>query len=392
MRFARAVARVPDVRLLGVVHTPPGGADAGLFHDLVRVTEPLSARDILEGVEVLKRRHGQPYRIVGILEALMVQLGQARAHFGVPGTRPEVAELFRDKARMKDALRAAGLPVAKSALIRSRADAEAFAAEAGFPMVVKPPAGMGSKSTHRVESLDDLLRVATAMGAGPGNPVLAEEFLRGREDSYETLVTGGEVRVESCSRYLPGCLEAVENPWIQWCCLLPRDLSDPVFDRCRTAGRAAIAALGLDNGMTHMEWFLTPKGEAIFGEVACRPGGAHLTDQMNYSHDIDLFREWARVAVHQRFEATAPRKYNTGIVFKRAQGRGRITRIEGLGAWLRDAGHWCVEERLLRPGTHRRDWKQTLLSDGHLMVRHPDWDEAYRLSFAAATGIKMYAE
>jgi hypothetical protein len=25
-------------------------------------------------------------------------------------------------------------------------------------------------------------------------------------------------------------------------------------------------------------------------------------------------------------------------------------------------------------------------------VRHPDWDEAYRLSFLAATGIKMYAE
>ena len=28
----------------------------------------------------------------------------------------------------------------------------------------------------------------------------------------------------------------------------------------------------------------------------------------------------------------------------------------------------------------------------HVVVRHPDWAEAYRLSFAAATGIKMYAE
>ncbi len=31
-------------------------------------------------------------------------------------------------------------------------------------------------------------------------------------------------------------------------------------------------------------------------------------------------------------------------------------------------------------------------SDGYLMVRHPDWDEAYRLSFLAATGIQMYAD
>jgi hypothetical protein len=87
-----------------------------------------------------------------------------------------------------------------------------------------------------------------------------------------------------------------------------------------------------------------------------------------------------------------PRKYNAGVIFKRAMGQGRITRIEGLGDWQRAAGQWAVEEQLLRPGTPRRNWKQTLLSDGHVMVRHPDWDEAYRLSFLAATGIRMYAE
>jgi hypothetical protein len=51
-----------------------------------------------------------------------------------------------------------------------------------------------------------------------------------------------------------------------------------------------------------------------------------------------------------------------------------------------------VEDQLLRPGTHRRNWKQTLISDGHVLVRHPDWDEAKRMAFAAATGITLYAE
>src|SRR4051812_7547514 len=105
LRFARAVAKLDDVRLLGVVHTPPeaGSEDARLFHDIVRVTEPLSAKDVLDGVEVLRRRHGAPFRIVGILEALMVQMAQAREHFGVRGTSAKTADLFRDKARMKDA-------------------------------------------------------------------------------------------------------------------------------------------------------------------------------------------------------------------------------------------------------------------------------------------------
>jgi biotin carboxylase len=150
MRFVRACARLPDVRLLGVVHTPPSGDDARLYHDIVRVTEPLSVQDVVDGCEVMRRRHGQPYRIVGILEALMEQLAVARERLDVPGTRPGVAELFRDKAKMKAALEAAGLPVARSRLVRDEAGAQKFAAEVGYPIVLKPPSGMGAKSTFRL--------------------------------------------------------------------------------------------------------------------------------------------------------------------------------------------------------------------------------------------------
>ncbi len=62
------------------------------------------------------------------------------------------------------------------------------------------------------------------------------------------------------------------------------------------------------------------------------------------------------------------------------------------GRQINDEFLTVVEEKLLRPGTPRRNWKHTLLSDGHVIVRHPDWDEAHRMSFAAATGIRMYAE
>ena len=148
----------------------------------------------------------------------------------------------------------------------------------------------------------------------------------------------------------------------------------------------------MDDGFTHMEWYLTPKGEAIFGEIGCRPGGACLVDQMNYTCDIDLFREWANVVCHRKFSSSTTRKYNAAIVFKRAMGEGRITRIEGLGDWLRACGPWVTEEKLLRPGTPRRNWKNTLLSDGYVHVRHPDYREAHRMAFAAATGIRMYAE
>ena len=68
----------------------------------------------------------------------------------------------------------------------------------------------------------------------------------------------------------------------------------------------------------------------MFGEIGCRPGGAHLVDQMNYTCDIDLFRESARAVCWHSFEASTHRKYNAAIIFKRALGQGKITRITGL--------------------------------------------------------------
>jgi biotin carboxylase len=156
-------------------------------------------------------------------------------------------------------------------------------------------------------------------------------------------------------------------------------------------GRNVLDALGMGDGFTHMEWFLKPNGEAVFGEIGCRPGGAHLVDQMNYTCDIDLFREWARVSCWHTFDAPTERKYNAAIVFKRALGQGRIHHVTGLDDYMRKFGRWVVEEELLPIGTPRRNWKQTLTSDGHIMVRHPDWDECHRMAFAAATDVTLYA-
>ena len=35
-------------------------------------------------------------------------------------------------------------------------------------------------------------------------------------------------------------------------------------------GEAVIAAMGFGSGFTHMEWYLTAGGEAVFGEIGAR--------------------------------------------------------------------------------------------------------------------------
>jgi biotin carboxylase len=367
MRFVRAAAKLPDVRLFGIVHTPPSGADANVYADFVRVTDPLATSDLIEATEVLRRRHGQPHRIIGILEAMMVQLAQARAHFGVEGTQPAVAELFRDKARMKEALRAAGLPVARSRLLRGPDDARSFAAEAGFPMVLKPPSGMGAKSTWRVNNEEELLRGVAGIGASAERPILAEEFLRGREFSFETITLGGQVRMESLSHYLPSCLEVLETPWIQWCCLLPREIAGREYDGARELAQGAVRALGLSDGMTHMEWFQRPDGSMVIGEIAQRPPGANISTMTGLAHGEDIFRAWVRAVVDGELDGAWERKYAVGSAFLRGMGHGRVAHVQGVHEVHQRIGPLVAEAKLPEPGAMKSDGYE---GDGYVIVRH----------------------
>jgi formate-dependent phosphoribosylglycinamide formyltransferase (GAR transformylase) len=368
-RFVRAVSKLSDVRLLGVVHTPPSGDDLRVYDDLVRIENPLETKSIIEGVGELQRRFGKVFRIVGILEAAMVQLAEVRSFFGVEGTGPRVAELFRDKSQMKAALAKAGLPVARNAILRSLHDAKAFAERVGFPLVLKPVQGMGAKSTFRIRNMGQLLSTANSLGVGHGHETLAEEFLRGREFSFETITVGGDVKLHSISHYLPTCLEAIENPWIQWCCLLPRDVSGREYDGARRLGWGAIEALGLRDGMTHMEWFQRPDGSLAIGEIAQRPPGANISLMTGLAHDFDPYRAWARAVIDGVFEAKTERKYAVGSAFLRGMGRGRVAQVTGIRETHEAIGKYIVEAKLPTLGAMKNESYE---GDGYVVVRDPD--------------------
>jgi len=369
MRFARAAARLEGVRLLGLVQEAPAGDDARLFQDVVRVGDGLDTQQLIAGARLLEQRHGKLHRVLGILEPLQVQLAEVRRALGVAGTTPETADLFRDKARMKDELRRHGLPCARHRLIRSWQDAEAFVAEVGLPLVIKPPAGVACKATWRVRTLEDLRGALLALHAGPDHPALAEEFLRGREFSFETITIVGEVRFTSFSHYYPAPLEVVENPWIKWVVLLPRVVEGPEWDDARALGMRAVKALGLDTGFTHMEWFRRDDGSLAIGEIAARPPGANIVLANGYAHDVDMYRAWARAVVDDAYDGPFERRYAVGVAFLRGIGHGRVLRVTGLDEVHRRVGHLTVEARLPSPGTPRSDSYE---GDGYVVVRAPD--------------------
>jgi D-alanine-D-alanine ligase-like ATP-grasp enzyme len=369
LRFIRAAAGLTDVRLLGIMQEAPPGDDATLFADIVLVRDGLDTGQLVEAARLLERRHGQIHRVLGILEVLQVQLGEIRRALGVVGTSPDTADLFRDKARMKDELGRHGLPCARHRLLHTWADAEAFVAEVGLPLVLKPPAGVACKATWRVRTVEELRAALVAIHAAPDNPALAEEMLTGREHSFETITIGGKVRFHSISRYYPTPLEVMETPWIQWVCVLPREITGPEWDDAVQLGVRAVTALGLDTGVTHMEWFRRGDGSLAIGEIAARPPGANIVRMMGLAHDVDLYRAWARAVVDDAFDGPFPRKYAVGCAYLRGVGRGRVLRVSGVERAQALVGRHVVEARLPQPGAPRNDSYE---GDGYVLVRDPD--------------------
>lgn len=368
-RFVRACARLQGIRLLGIVAKAPSGPQAALFHDLAFVQDPLDESELINAARLLERRHGQIHRIVGILEPLQVALAKARHVLGVPGPTPDVADLFRDKGRMKDELRRHGLPCARHKVITQFSDATSFVEEVGFPIVIKPTAGMGCKATWRIRNARELHEALQAIGASPQNPAIAEEFLKGREYSFETITIDGEVQFSSFTRYFPTPLEVFENPWIQWAVVHPRDITGPEFDDARQLGIRAVKALGLDTGFTHMEWFRRHDGTLAIGEIAARPPGAQIVVGNNYVHNHDFYFSWARAVIDNAFDGPFERHFSVGVAFLRGIGHGRVMGITGVDEANRAVGPLVVESHLPRPGSPRSDSYE---GDGFIILRHPD--------------------
>ncbi|KIG12986.1 nikkomycin biosynthesis domain protein [Enhygromyxa salina] len=397
LQFTRGLAEV-GAKVYGVGDSPRRALPASVkphLTDYLEVPRILDEDDVLERASAWLRGH-KVDRVLTNWEPTVLLAARMRERWGVPGMSVDAVTGFRDKQLMKERVAAAGVRVPKSERVTRQSTSDsgdsirAAASRIGLPLIIKPIAGAGSADTY---SCRDQAQLEAAIQVTRHVPDLSvEEYIEGEEFTYDTICVDGQPVYENVAQYLPKPLEARSQEWVSPVIITVRDLDQAKIQKGVALGRQVLKALGMGDGFTHMEWFYTPKGEAVFGEIGCRPGGARLVDQMNYTGDVDLFREWARACCWKSFEAPTARKYNCGIVFKRAKGRGRITRIDGLEAFKRAHRGHVIEDKLLRPGTPRRDWKATLVSDGYLMIRHPDWDTCKRMCFAAATNINMYAE
>lgn len=388
--FTRALA-CAGARVLGVSDQPESALPPEASHHLaayLRVPNLLDENAVVEAV----RPWTSPVRVDKVeclWEPGMLLAAHLREALGVEGMTVAETLPFRDKDRMKQVLNAAGVRTPRHARATTPDECRDAAQSIGFPLILKPISGAGSADTYRVDDAAQLEETLPRLAHLP--EVNVEEFIEGDEFTFDTVCVGGRVAYYSVTKYRPHPLIARTLEWVSPQIVMLRDVDSDEYTAGCEMGREVLRALNFDTGFTHMEWFRKPDGDVVFGEIACRPPGARSVDVMNYASDTDLFAGWAEAVVRGQFTQKVERRYNAVIIYKRAQGEGRIFRTEGLERLLAKYGEHIVLIDLLPLGSPRRNWRQTLLSDGYLIIRHPDLARALEIADAVGTDFQLYA-
>lgn len=372
VRFVKAFAEMPDIRLCLISQDAQEQLTPEIRHMVAaywQTGNALETRDIVNAFRGLEAQVGKIDRIVGAMEQIQVQLAEARAELGLGGMNVAVAKNFRDKATMKQVFHEGGVPCAKYRRVLSDKDAWDFANEIGFPLVLKPLAGAGAQSTYQVKDAESLAQALKSVAPNPHREAIIEEFITGDEYSFETVSIKGKAVWHSLTRYYPTPLEVMRNPWIQWCVVLPREIDDAKFDDIRAAGRKALEVLGIETGLTHLEWFRRRDGSVAISEVAARPPGAQIMTLNSLAHDKDFYAAWVRLRAFDEFEPPPERKFAVGAAFLRGQGAGRVKAIHGLGKVHEEIGDLVVEAKLPQIG---QPASISYEGEGYIIIRHPN--------------------
>ncbi len=333
-------------------------------------------------------------RLEATVEAHVMAAAHVRESLKIPGTTAKTAWLCRDKPAMKDAVRQAGIACAASARVTTRADARAFAKTTGYPLILKPIDGAGAAGATRCDDDHGLEAALTALQvfdtAGSSKAVAIEEFLTGHEGFYDTITIHGQVAVDFATHYYPNVLEAMRTRWISPQIVTTNRIEEKGYQELRAMGQKVIAALGIWNSPSHMEWFFGDKG-LKFSEIGCRPPGVGVWDVYCAANEFDIYRAWGEAIVHGAIQQRPSRKYAAGMIALRPDRDGTIRGYDGWEQIQREFGQWVLDHHLPSPGTRTQGVEAGYMANAWVRMRHPDYDELRRMLDRVGETVKVRA-
>ena len=282
-------------------------------------------------IEALDARHPLD-AVVAVDDQGVVVAARAGERLGFPHNPPAAVALTRDKAAMRDALAAAEVSQPRYARLADLDDLP----DVGWPRVVKPTNGSGSRGVLRADD-DAAARAAAHRVAAivEDAPLLVEQYVPGVEVAVEGLLDAGRLVVLAVFDK-PDPLEGptFEETIYVTPSRLPADRLAAVE---RVAGDAT-RALGLTEGPVHAELRVDDRGRAWLVEVAARSIGGLCARTLRLGAGISLEEVILRHALDLPLDDLTREAQASGVMMLPIPRAGVLRGVHGQDAARRVPG------------------------------------------------------
>lgn len=302
--------------------------DAIGFREKGIAREIISTIDIPAVVAAAKR-----HQVNGVMtlasDMPMRSVAAVALAMGVVGITEDTALKATNKAEMRKALFAHGVPVPRFFKVSSKEEFTDAIAQFSVPFIIKPADNSGSCGIFRMENARDMAAVLAAYEYSRqfsrGGDVVVEEYMDGPEVSVETLTVDGECHIiQITDKITTGAPHFVEMGHTQ-----PAHFDGATWERIADVAKAANRAIGITNGPSHTEIIVTAEGPKIV-ELGARLGGDCITTHLvPLSTGVDMVECCIRLALGEKPDIV-PKWHKGAAIRYFRQHAGTVSAIDGL--------------------------------------------------------------
>ena len=240
-------------------------------------------------------------RLVALEEFDVMTAALIREHLCLPGMSSSTAKTFRDKFRMAESARAAGVLVPEFVPLINNDDVGSFMERVPPPWIVKPRSDVSAIGIRKVNEANEVWDLMREMNERENlreraSYYLLAQFVPGEVFHVDSLVVGNRVLFAGVNHYGRPPLEVAHGGGAY----VSRSVAHRSADEkaLLSINARLLKGLGRDRGAAHAEFIKgNADGRFYFLEVAARVGGAYIAEVLEAASGLNLWREWARMEV-----------------------------------------------------------------------------------------------
>ena len=238
-------------------------------------------------------------RIVGLDEFDVITAALAREHLQLPGMNSAYIRRFRDKLTMRNIASEAGIPCPEFTGVFNQDEINDFLDRVPAPWIIKPRNEVSAFGIRKCLTKDEVWTVLSELDnrntwRDHPSQFLIERFIEGKVFHVDSVVNKRKVVAAGVSQYGTAPFQVTHHGGVFTSSIVSyRSKERKALEKLNVQ---LLAAFEYERGVSHAEFLQSDAdGQFYLLEVACRVGGAYISNVLEYAANFNLWREWAKL-------------------------------------------------------------------------------------------------